>query len=250
VRLEKYGRAYIFGTGPSLEQARDMDWSDGFRIVCNTIVRDEDLIKHLDPHWLAAGDAIYHFGFSEFAAAFRKDLKERMRKYNFGFVYPAQFHNIVLRELGEFSDRLFPIPVGLTKKVGKDLSQDFWLPALGNALALLLLPLGCTHSKEIYMWGFDGRAPDDKFFWSNSKLHSYPELMDELLKAHPAFYEFHVPKNDPQKYTRTVLGDDLEQAFLGAESSGYKFHMMHHSWTPALKKREVAQAAIKKAQTA
>ena len=32
-------RSYIFGTGPSLEKAFGRDWSDGYRIVSNTIVR-------------------------------------------------------------------------------------------------------------------------------------------------------------------------------------------------------------------
>jgi hypothetical protein len=231
---------YVFGTGPSLAKAMDRDWSDGIRVVCNTIVRDEELWNHLAPHVIVAGDGIYHFGFTDFAKAFRRDLKLRLKAApNTVFLYPMQFDVIVRREMPELADQLVPIPVGQHTAVHQSMAETFALPALGNILNLLLLPVGCNLSKVVGLWGFDGRAPDDKLFWSNSSKHSYTELLPLLQAAHPGFFDHNVPKNDPEKYIRSVHGDVLERCLSDAEAQGWTFKMLHHSWTPTLAKRHV-----------
>ncbi|MFZ3140023.1 hypothetical protein [Polaromonas sp.] len=239
IKIEKHAKTYVFGTGLSLDHAGNHDFNDGYRVVCNTIVRDPILWHHLKPHIFVAGDAIYHFGFTEFACAFRSDLRERLRESDGSvlFVYPALFDAIVQREFSEFSNILVPIPFGAHDYVEVNLCEDFALPALGNVLNNLLLPVACTLTKSVYLWGFDGRAPTDKLFWSNSNKHSYPELMPHLIKAHPAFYETLVPKNNESNYVKAVHGDELERRLQRAELHGYEFVMMHKSWTETLQRR-------------
>jgi len=237
LKNDNLNKTYIFGTGPSLNKAIDRDWSDGYRIVCNTIVRDQTLWKHISPHFIVAGDAIYHFGHTLFAKQFRHDLLLRLSETETLFVYPEIFHEIVRREFEEFREKLVPIPKGNYQKINVDLRQNFILPSLHNVLGLLLLPLACTLSKNIYLWGFDGRAPDDKLFWSNSKKHSYPELIPKLQKAHPCFFNHFVPKADTGQYIQIAFGDLLDKLLLQAESEGFTFAMMHQSWTPNLQKR-------------
>lgn len=227
----------LFGTGPSLEKAGARQWGDGYRVVCNTICRDAELWRHIDPDFIVAGDAIYHFGFTAFARAFRADLRARLAESQALFVYPAQFHAIVRRELAGLEQQLVPVPSGWRKRVDIDLACDFRLPSLGNVLGLLLLPLGCTLSHDVRLWGFDGRAPDDKLFWSNSAKHSYPEHMPSLLAAHPRFFEHHVPAADPNRYVRAVQGDQLDLVLRLAERRGWRFRMLHPSWTETLNKR-------------
>jgi hypothetical protein len=237
IKNESHSKSYIFGTGPSLEKALGMKWDDGYRIVCNTLVRDPELWGHLKPHFIVAGDAIYHFGFTSFAHAFRNDLIQRLKDSNTYFVYPAQFNAIAKNELVDISDKLIPVPIGWRRRLDGDLCRDFKLPNLGNVLGLLLLPLASTLSKEVYLWGFDGRAPDDRLFWSNSQKHSYPEYMSELEAAHPKFFDHYVPATDPNKYVKAVQGDALDGCMKGAERNGWHYVMMHPSWTPILQKR-------------
>jgi hypothetical protein len=238
LKQENLKKCYLFGTGPSLERAIEKNWSDGYRIVCNTIVRDQDLWNHINPNFIVAGDAIYHFGSDFYAKAFRKDLAKRLRETNTFFIYPENFNAIVQREFSEFSERLIPIPRGQHTWAHIDLTNIFSLPVLENVLPFLLIPVGCSLSKNIYLWGFDGRAPTDSLFWSNSKKDSYPEYMDELKFAHPAFFDHFVPKEDPARYVNTVHGDILEQCLSNAERDGFHFVMMHDSWTPTLQKRK------------
>jgi len=243
VRQEGFDRCYIFGTGPSLERARHRPWDDGARVVCNTIVRDAELWHHIDPHIVAAGDAIYHFGFTEFALAFRRDLHQRLAESpQVLFVYPDYFDFIVQREFAAYADRLVPIPNGVEPRVHDDLAVNFSLPPLGNVLNKLLLPLGCNLSKQVGLWGFDGRAPKDQLFWSNSQKQSYTELLPTLQAAHPAFFDHFVPRENPEKYVQSVHGDVLEYLLSQAEQAGWTFSMLHHTWTPTLAKRMDEQA--------
>jgi len=237
--IEKEGlqKVYAFGTGPSLALAANRDWSDGYRIVCNTIVRDRELWHHLQPHFIVAADAIYHFGFTEFARRFREDLRKRMSESSTLFMYPEMFHGIVARELADFADRLIPVPQGLHRDFHQSLLEVFSLPNLGNVLNLVLLPLACTLSRDVYLWGFDGRAPTDQLFWANSSKHSYPEFMDDLRAAHPSFFEHFVPTGKPTTYVAQFHGDELDRCLTEAESSGWRFTMLHKSWTATLQKR-------------
>ncbi len=245
VQAEGLRRCYLFGTGPSLGAAQQRDWSDGIRIVCNTIVRDAKLWHHIRPHALVAGDGIYHFGFTEFACAFRRDLRARLEESpSVPFIYPAQFDQVVRRDLAGLDDQLIPLPVGTQATVHDCFDGRFELPGLGNVLSLLLLPIGCALSKRVGFWGFDGRAPADRLFWANSTGHSYTELLPTLQAAHPAFFDHHVPKDDPEKYLRAVHGNVLDHALRAGEQAGWQFEMLHPTWTKTLAQRATPGVAI------
>lgn len=231
--------AYLFGTGPSLASAIEHSFSDGTTVVCNTIVRDPQLWHHLKPAFFTAGDAIYHFGHNEHAKAFRSDALRRLRESAGGtlFVYPAAFDVVVRSEFDEVEDLLVPIPWGEHNDMTVDLTNRFTLPHLGNVLNALLLPLGCTLSKDVRLWGFDGRAPGDSGFWANSSRHAYPELMQAIRDAHPAFFADLIPAGSESRYVDSVHGDLLDERLTDAEGRGFQFRMLHRSWTPTLHKR-------------
>jgi hypothetical protein len=234
-----HAKTYIFGTGPSLQEALKHDFSDGVVVVCNTIVRDDALWRHLNPDFVMAGDALYHFGHTAHAKAFRADLRQRLLESRGKtlFVYPETFHGIVRDELGDLDELLIPVPIGDHTDIDVDLCAQFELPALGNVLNALLLPLACTLTPEVCLWGFDGRAPNDKLFWANSSRHSYPELMPALREEHPAFFAHFVPPSKEKSYVESVHGDELDRRLTVAEARGFTFTMMHFSWTDTLNKR-------------
>ena len=222
-----------------MAKSADRDFSDGNVVVCNTIVRDAALWRHLKPDIIAAGDAIYHFGPTPHARAFRADLRKRLEDSAgaTSFVYPELFDAVVLREFGDLRSLLLPVPFGEHDNVHVDLTVRFDLPTLGNVLNILLLPLGCTLSKSVMLWGFDGRAPDDQGFWANSSAQAFPELMPGLREAHPAFFANFVPKGREGNYVQSVHGDALDERLSRAEAAGWKFVMMHFTWTETLRKR-------------
>ena len=232
-----FDKCYILGTGPSLVHLENIDLNDGFRIVCNTIVKDKELWLKINPHLIVAGDAIYHFGHNDFAKAFRNDLKERLTDSpQTLFVYPYMFHPFLALDFEGFENQLIPIQIG-KRNIIYSLKEEFKLPSLGNVLNLLLLPLGVTFSKNIYLLGFDGRAPSDKLFWSNSDKHFYSEHFDTIIKSHPKFFEHYFSKDNPTQYVKDVHGDVLHENLSRLECKGYNFEVMYPSWTPALNKR-------------
>ena len=230
---------YLFGTGPSLHLAGERSFTDGTTIVCNTIVRDPELWHHLAPAFFTAGDAIYHFGHTSHACAFRADALRRLQESNGRtlFVYPAQFDVIVRTEFRDVRSSLVPIPRGEHTDPTVDLTRCFSVPPLGNVLSDLLLPLGCTVSNDVRLWGFDGRAPGDSGFWANSDRHAYPELMQSIRDSHPAFFAEKVPKGNEGQYVKQVHGDLLDKRLTEAERRGFHFRMLHASWTPTFQKR-------------
>lgn len=230
---------YLFGTGPSLSLASGRSFADGTTVVCNTIVRDRELWHHLSPAFLAAGDAIYHFGHNPHARAFRADALRRLQESNGRtlFVYPYQFDVIVRSEFAEVKSLLVPIPRGEHSNPVVDLTQRFSIPSLGNVLCDELLPIGCTLSHDVRLWGFDGRAPSDSGFWANSDRQSYPELMQSMRDLHPAFFNKVVPEGKEKGYVDLVHGDRLDEQLTEAERRGYRFRMLHRSWTPTFQRR-------------
>jgi hypothetical protein len=240
IKLRGHDHVFVFGTGTSLRDAIKRRWSDGIRIVCNTIVRDPKLWSHINPHVIVAGDGIYHFGASEYAKAFRGDLKLRLQDSpETVFIYPAFFDGIVRRELSGLRNRLIPIPSGTIKGFNYSLLSQYKLPNLGNVLSLLLLPIAIAVSRHIYLWGFDGRAPSDKGFWSNSASHSYPEHMESLRRDYPAFFEHFVPSSNPMAYVNAVHGDQLRLNLEEMEGLGYQIMILHDSYTEALMERRI-----------
>jgi hypothetical protein len=231
--------AYLFGTGPSLQLAGDHSFTDGVAVVCNTIVRDPKLWHHLEPAFLTAGDAIYHFGHNAHARAFRADALRRLQESEGRtlFVYPATYDVIVRSELVDVESVLVPIPWGEDTDISVDLTKRFALPYVANVLNALLLPLGCTISNDVRLWGFDGRSPHDRGFWANSNVHAYPELMQFIRDAHPAFFANLVPEGNEVRYVKQVHGDWLDERLSDAERRGFHFSMLHRSWTPTLQKR-------------
>lgn len=230
---------YLFGTGPSLQLAGERSFADGTTIVCNTIVRDPELWHHLVPAFLTAGDAIYHFGNTPHARAFRADALRRLQESDGRtlFVYPAIFDVVVRSEFRDVQSLLVPIPWGEHTDLTVDLTTRFALPPVGNVLNALLLPLGCTLSRDVRLWGFDGRGPTDSGFWANSNRHAYPELMQTIRDAHPAFFTENTPRGNEVQYVKQVHGDWLDERLAEAERRGFQFQMLHRSWTPTLQKR-------------
>lgn len=240
-RMQQRGlkKVYLFGTGPSLEGAKSRSFEDGYRVVCNTIVRDRSLWEHLQPDLIAAGDAIYHFGHTAHAKAFRADLHARLRESqdSTAFVYPELYDSLVRHEFSDVEHLLIPVPESTSKEIAYSLLDRFGIARNQNVLTVLLLPLGATLAKEIGLWGFDGRGPNDKLFWANASRQSYPELMDGLRAEHPAFFAHNVPKGNEGKYAATVHGDLLDRLLAEGERAGFHYVMMHWTWTQTLQRR-------------
>jgi hypothetical protein len=232
--LGHYSRAYVFGTGPSVQLAHDYDLSDGVRIVCNSIVRDQRLLEHIRPHFIVAVDTVSHYGVSKYAAAFREDLVTALGKTEAWFVLPEQFEALWRSHYPEMRSRALGIPIG-PQAVRLSLLEDFRGTATESVLTIFMLPLATTFAKKVFFFGCDGRRPqvDQEDFWAHSPAVQYHHLVESGHQCHPTF-----AYNREQKQTYGLYNQYLEMAITAGEEHGIDYVCLAPSGTPALRVRQ------------
>lgn len=177
----------LFGTGPSLGEALDRDHSRSFNIVCNTVIKNRALVKHLSPRLLVASDAHFHFSYHRYSARFLADVVEFLEGGEASFFTFDKFAAFARRRIPSMAHRIFGIPAGRTS-YGYDFDRDFRVFPGDSVLNMFLLPVGSFLGNRIELNGFTGRAPTDSYFWNHSELHQYVDLMESVRLAHPAFF--------------------------------------------------------------
>ncbi len=233
--LPSYEKAYVFGTGPSLDAAMDLDFSDGYRIVCNTIVENHSLVKHIDPHIIVAGDAVYHYAPNLHATAFRKDLEKALPGSNMLFVTRDLYYPLLERHHPAIASRTVTaesgVP-GIHMNAPERIVYHQW--PMGNILNALMLPLASSLADDIHLLGFDGRAPGDSFFWKTASKSSYDALKPPMRDAHPGFFAI-----DYEAYAdaHSQFADELMAA---GEAQGKRYTCINRSYIPAFQSRMIA----------
>lgn len=235
LKYSHLSKCYVFGTGPSLQDAYNFDFSDGLRIVCNSIVKNRTLLEHIKPHIIVAGDPLFHFGCSEYAEKFRTDLTEAINKYDCEFFYPFFYSTLFESHYPELTARSYPIPQKLMDKFNLDLSNGFVVKGTDNILTLLMLPLAATLANEIYILGTDGRNPDENYFWKHNPQSQYnDDLMNGVKACHPGFFDHVVYEDYYEQHC-----DNLEQLLAEGEALDKKVYSMTNTFIPALLKRAI-----------
>lgn len=233
-----FRKAYVFGTGPSLEDARKFDFSDGLRIVSNSIVRNHELLRHIKPHIIVAADPLFHFGCSMYAAVFRRELIDTLYRYDAAFAYPFFYSGLFECHYPHLNGRGIPIPQERRDDFNLDLRQRFMLRGIDNVLTLMLLPIASTLCDEIYILGCDGRKPEETYFWQHHTASQYGDLMDGVKKCHPGFFD-HIVYED---YYDQHCGN-VEQLLCQGEQMGRRYYSITTTYIPALLKRQKTDTA-------
>ncbi|MEO1193664.1 MAG: hypothetical protein AAFY02_18050 [Pseudomonadota bacterium] len=228
---------YVFGTGPSLEEAWRYDYSDGHCIVCNSIVKNAPLLDKLNPIALMAGDPIFHAGPSTYAAAFRESLASCMAERDFHLFVPWRDYGIYLTYLPEdLHERIIGIPLYNGDDYNIDIEKRFAVLGLPNVLTLLLLPVAATFFEHVGISGCDGRPlSQNSYFWGHHKASQFGDQMDAIQRAHPGF--FSISYND--YYLRHCA--ETERLCQDIEKAGKTVHAVTASFIPALRKRGAAE---------
>lgn len=235
-RIEK-PIGYVFGTGPSLEEAWRYDYSDGHTIVCNSIVRNAPLLEKLNPIALMAGDPIFHAGPSTYAMAFRESLRESMAGRDFHLFVPWRDYGIYLTYLPEeFHRRIIGVPLMAGDEYNLNIEERFQILALPNVLTLLLLPVAATFFQHVGISGCDGRPlSQDSYFWGHHKASQFGDQMEAIQRAHPSF--FSISYND--YYLKHCA--EVERVCREMEKLGKTVEGVTGSFIPALRKRGAAE---------
>jgi hypothetical protein len=133
----------------------------------------------------------------------------------------------------QYRDRIIGISHGgYEEELNLDLNSRFIVKPTRNILTLLLIPVVCSVFNKIGIMGCDGRKMEDnQYFWNHHKESQINSEMDNIKKAHPAFFNI-----DYDDYYVTHC-NMLETWLTEAERRGISIINLTESYIPALKKR-------------
>ena len=233
---------YIYGTGPSLQAALEMDLSDGTSIVCNTIVKNKDLMRKLKPPVIAVADPVFHAGCSSYAGEFRRHLLEAMMEFpDCYLITPMRDYHVYMSNLdSSLRPRIIGVPFISGEVPNLNLYKNFYVTATTNILTLFLIPLAATFFQKTFILGCDGRPLDqDDYFWKHDSSSQLTEYMNDIQVAHPAF--FNINYNDYYLQHCQVLARWLD----AAEKQRKPFLSLTPSHIPALSCRQSSASAVR-----
>ena len=225
----------VFGTGPSIDQAFDFDFSDCMTVACNSIVANEALLDHIRPTFICAGDAVSHFGVSQYAETFRADLVQAIQTRGVYFLTSAAIGFLLLQKHPEVRDHIILCEQGITG-LNCDLETVWSLPKFDSTLNIHMFPIATSFSDTIYMLGLDGRDPtpaNNEDFWAHSKAAQYHDLVDSGHLAHPTF-AINRARATEERYLASV-----QESLMAGEALGKTFYALAPSFTPAIHARPV-----------
>lgn len=228
-------RVFIFGTGPSLDTVDFQSLPAGEKIVTNSMVVDDDLMRAIRPRVIVASDPIFHAGCSSYAGEFREKLIAAMREYGSYFVFPMRDYGVYTAHFPQdLQDQLIGIPLAKSENLNTQLGQAFHVSSQSNVMTLFLLPIAASVSKEIVLAGFDGRPlSESSYFWSHSKTAQLNHRMAEIQLTHPAFFK--ISYNEYLFKHMRVVAEYLNQA----ETNGIRVVSITDSHIPAIKGRYI-----------
>jgi glycosyltransferase involved in cell wall biosynthesis len=228
--------AYLFCTGPSISEAYKFDFSNGYRIICNSIVNNDELMEMIQPQFIVAADPVFHFGSSEYSYAFRDKLRLAAEKYGATILVPFFFYPLIEKNCPELLPRTIGIPQDPNKDFNFDLRTNGTVRGSDNILTILMIPLGATIASNLYVLGCDGRKPDEDYFWKHDKSSQFNTLMDNARNHHPAFFNHCDYSNYYENHC-----SNLEKIVTSLEVQDKSLHTLTTSYIPCLAARSASQ---------
>jgi len=224
--------SYVFGTGPSSSSILDYSYEDGVRVICNSMVRNEKMLSHIQPSICVFIDSVFHFGASKYAERFLSDLLEMYDEYKPYIVSNIIGYALIRAHYPKLQGKFLALPA---KRFGKPviLSKDsFFTRDYPNVLTRCMLPIAAGLSNKIILIGFDGRNPDENYFWQHNPNIQYVSKMDSTKLAHPSFFN----NIDYDRYydRHCLVVDKLVKVF---EQEGKNIASWTKSYIPALSRR-------------
>ena len=231
----------LVGNGPSGLAALDNIDVDTNYIICNSAVKNTPLLKALRPKVITFNDPVFYSGYTTYTKQFCRDLVDACSAYNIFAVTGLDSGLLLLEHFPEIEPYLIVLPVRRNEQTAlSNFQKAFNVPSISrffvddswNILTLYMLPLSAAFNKVCYTWGFDGRKPEESYYWKHNSSLQYTDLMQEVINAHPAFFD-NVDK--AEYYVRHC--ESLESMLKHYESKGCTFINKTLSYVPALKAR-------------
>jgi hypothetical protein len=227
------GTAFVLGTGPSATAVDFNEVHADVRIICNSAVRNDDLLGRFRPQVLCFADPVFHFGPSRYAATFRADMLKAVEKHDLHVVTSSYYAMLLLANHPEIVDRTTVLDVDPRSPYTCLSMTSSTVRRTLNILTQAMLPVAGSLASTIKIAGCDGRNPDEDYFWQHNRQVQYADdMMQSAFSTHPAFF-----RDVAYGGHYTMHCQQLEELCQYLESQGCKIEPVTPSWIPALRKR-------------
>lgn len=254
-------KGYVFGTGPSLERAKEFDFRGGFSVVCNSIVKNKDLLKYIRPQLLVFVDEAFFFSPCRYSAEFRQMMLEAVNEFQcyimvrdhevplllahhpqlenrvIGMSAPSVWDMSVRESIGMLlrGPSKMPLPGKVPGHQGKwnfPTLDKFYVHVAPSVMPGMMVPVVSSVCQEIYIIGADGRKPDENYFWTHSSASQLGDLMRTIFDTHPSFFRDTLYADEYVEYC-----DYFKELVQYGESLGKKYYSLTPSYIPVLAQR-------------
>ena len=228
----KKEKSYVFLTGPSINEAYKYDYSNGLKIVCNSIIKDRDLMNHIKPDLLVFADPVFHFGPSKYAYKFREMMVEAVTDFDMLIAVPESYMPLLVSHFPQLNERIIGVKLLNSAQFMFPSEDCIAVKGTANILTLLMLPFASALSNCIILLGSDGRQKNENYFWKHNEKVQFNDLMETVFNTHPSFFRDRV-YTDYYETHCNLMEDFMDYG----ESCGLKYFSLTDSYIPALKKR-------------
>ena len=235
-RFSENQRVCLFLTGPSLPHiVTDIQLAQSVKIICNSMVKDQRMMRFIQPDILMFSDPAYHFGVSLYAEEFRHQVINALDQFpSLVCIVPESYLPLTQAYFRQYSsDRFIGIPLKESDTFNIPGIQNFYTRKTGNILTQLMIPIAVRLSKQVDIYGADGRQSLDKGYWQHAPSAQLEGLLETINASHPSLGR----DEDIGLYYKEHC-DSLGELLDYGESLGFTFRTCTHSNIPALKKRE------------
>lgn len=237
-RAEDWETAYVFATGPSLDRAFEREFpEDALSVICNSIVRNDDLLEHLHPDVLTFADPVFHFGPSEYAVQFREDAVRAIREHDLVAVVPEQYRELLVGHYPDLADSVIGMRSVYDDTVRFPTSESLEVMGTANIMTKLMLPVASALTDHVKIVGADGRKEDESYFWEHSDIGQYDdELMNTAFETHPAFFRDRLYTDYYEQHVEI-----LKEMIENGERISTEYKSVTPSYIPCLSKRTISE---------
>lgn len=229
---KKKDTAYCFTSGPSFDTYKDIPIdNNSLKVICNSIVKNKDFLDYIGgADIIAFADPVFHFGPSEYAETFRKDVITFLENSNAYAIIPDYNLPLMIYHYPKLKNKLIGMPTQ-NKEFNFPSSEKFYVKGSANILTLFMLPIASSISNKIFMIGADGRKKDEKYFWKHSSAAQYDDEMESAFETHPSFFR---DRNYEDYYEEHC--DFLENLINFGNISDKVYSSLTNSYIPVLEK--------------
>jgi hypothetical protein len=230
--------SYVFATGPSLDRAFEREFpEDALSVICNSIVRDDDLLEHLHPDVLTFADPVFHFGPSEYAVQFREDAVRAIREHDLVAVVPERYRELLVGHYPDLADHVVGIRSVYDDTFRFPTAAALEVMGTANIMTKFMLPVASALTDRVRIVGADGRKEDESYFWEHSDVGQYDDdLMNTAFETHPAFFRDRVYTDYYEQHVE-ILTEMIE----AGESTGVTYESITESYIPCLDHRTIVE---------